>query len=121
MLAADRTGDGKGARMLTITTHQGKAIEIILQTELRDPLDAGAHVRAYCHIHGSDISVPSPSTKQPAGDTVSIPVVMQRYWLLSGTLRWRAASWRHTPGDVLLHIHALACLHRSDRRSGFLP
>src|SRR5258708_15921077 len=54
MLAADRTGDGKGARMLTITTHQGKAIEIILQTELRDPLDAGAHVRAYCHLHGSD-------------------------------------------------------------------
>jgi len=54
MLAADRAGDGKGARMLTITTQRGKVIEVILQTELRDPLDAGAHVRAYCHIHGSD-------------------------------------------------------------------
>jgi hypothetical protein len=40
--------------MLTITTQQCKAIEIILQTELRDPLDTGAHVRAYCHLHGSD-------------------------------------------------------------------
>ena len=40
--------------MLTITTQQGKAIAIILQTELRDPLDGGAHVRAYCHLHGSD-------------------------------------------------------------------
>ncbi len=40
--------------MLTITTQQGKAIEIVLQTELRDPLDGGAHVRAYCHLHGSD-------------------------------------------------------------------
>jgi Toprim domain len=54
MLAADRAGDGKGARMMTITTQRGKVIEIILQTELRDPLDAGAHVRAYCHLHGSD-------------------------------------------------------------------
>src|SRR5258708_950564 len=54
LLAADRAGDGKGARMLTITTQQGKEIEIVLQTELRDPLDAGAHVRAYCHHHGSD-------------------------------------------------------------------
>ncbi len=54
MLAADRAGDGKGALMLTITTQQGKAIEIVLQTELRDPLDVGTHLRAYCHLHGSD-------------------------------------------------------------------
>src|SRR5258708_12704257 len=54
LLAADRAGDGKGTRMLTITTQQGKAIEIILQTELRDPLDVGTHLRAYCHLHGSD-------------------------------------------------------------------
>jgi len=54
LLAADRAGDGKGARMLTITTQQGKAIEIILQTELRDPLDVGTHLRAFCHLHGSD-------------------------------------------------------------------
>ncbi len=40
--------------MLTITTQLGKAIEIVLQTELCDPLDVGAHVRAYCHLHGSD-------------------------------------------------------------------
>ncbi len=54
LLAADRAGDGKGTRMLTITTQQGKAIEIVLQTELRDPLDAGTHLRAFCHLHGSD-------------------------------------------------------------------
>jgi hypothetical protein len=40
--------------MLTIKTQQGKEIEILLQTELDDPVDAGAHVRAYCHLHGSD-------------------------------------------------------------------
>jgi Toprim-like len=40
--------------MLTIKTNQGKMIEILLQTELCDPHDVGAHVRAYCHLHGSD-------------------------------------------------------------------
>ena len=40
--------------MLTIKTQQGKEIEILLQTELDDPIDAGDHVRAYCHLHGSD-------------------------------------------------------------------
>jgi hypothetical protein len=40
--------------MLTIKTHQGRVIEILLQMELDDPIDAGVHVRAYCHLHGSD-------------------------------------------------------------------
>ena len=40
--------------MLTIKTQQGKEIEILLQTELDDPIDTGDHVRAYCHLHGSD-------------------------------------------------------------------
>jgi hypothetical protein len=40
--------------MLTIKTNQGREIEILLQTELDDPIDAGEHVRAYCHLHGSD-------------------------------------------------------------------
>ncbi len=40
--------------MLTIYTQQGRRIEIALQSELRDPVDMGEHVRAYCHIHGSD-------------------------------------------------------------------
>jgi Toprim-like len=40
--------------MLTIKTQQGKEIEILLQTELDDPIEAGEHVRAYCHLHGSD-------------------------------------------------------------------
>src|SRR6266705_4360355 len=40
--------------MLTIKTPQGKEIEILLQAELDDPIDAGEHVRAYCHLHGSD-------------------------------------------------------------------
>ncbi len=40
--------------MLTIKTQQGKEIEILLLAELDDPIDAGEHVRAYCHLHGSD-------------------------------------------------------------------
>ncbi len=40
--------------MLTIHTHQGRQIEIVLQSELCDPLNMGEYVRAYCHIHGSD-------------------------------------------------------------------
>ncbi|MFL5706360.1 MAG: toprim domain-containing protein [Ktedonobacteraceae bacterium] len=40
--------------MITISTHQGKHIEIVLECELCHPVDMGAHVRAYCHIHGSD-------------------------------------------------------------------
>jgi hypothetical protein len=54
MLASDRAGDREGARMLTIRTQQGKEIEILLQAELDDPIDTGDHVRAYCHLHGSD-------------------------------------------------------------------
>ena len=54
MLATDRAGNGKGARMLTIKTQQGKEIEILLQSELDDPIDTGDHMRAYCHLHGSD-------------------------------------------------------------------
>ena len=46
VLATDCAGNGKGARMLTIKTQQGKEIEILLQTELDDPNDAGEHVRA---------------------------------------------------------------------------
>src|SRR6266567_5999562 len=40
--------------MVTIITHQGRQIEIVLQSELCDPLNMGEYVRAYCHIHGSD-------------------------------------------------------------------
>lgn len=40
--------------MTTITTHQGKQIEVISQRDLRSPLPRGSYVRAYCHIHGSD-------------------------------------------------------------------
>ncbi len=40
--------------MITISTHQGKQVEIVLERELCHPVDMGAHVRAYCHIHGSD-------------------------------------------------------------------
>ncbi len=40
--------------MTTITTRQGKQIEVISQRDLRSPLPRGAYVRAYCHIHGSD-------------------------------------------------------------------
>jgi hypothetical protein len=40
--------------MITISTPQGKHIEIVLERELCDPVDMGEHVRAYCHLHGSD-------------------------------------------------------------------
>jgi Toprim domain-containing protein len=40
--------------MITIRTHEGKSIEIILQSELCDPVNMGEYIRAYCHIHGSD-------------------------------------------------------------------
>ncbi len=40
--------------MITITTHQGKQVEIVLESELYSPVDMGERVRAYCHIHGSD-------------------------------------------------------------------
>ena len=63
--------------MLTIKTHQGKEIEILLQTELDDPIDTGEHVRAYCHLHGSDHF---PSTKPAAGDTASMLRVMPPCW-----------------------------------------
>ena len=40
--------------MITIITPQGKQIEIVLASELCQPVDMGEHVRAYCHLHGSD-------------------------------------------------------------------
>src|SRR2546423_3104402 len=40
--------------MTTITTRQGKQIEVISQRDLRSPAVCGAYIRAYCHIHGSD-------------------------------------------------------------------
>ena len=40
--------------MITISTHQGKHVEIVLESELCSPVDLGTRVRAYCHIHGSD-------------------------------------------------------------------
>lgn len=40
--------------MHTVTTRQGKTINVISQYELRSPLQSGNYVRAYCHIHGSD-------------------------------------------------------------------
>lgn len=40
--------------IITISTQQGKQIEIVRASELRSPVTAGEHVRAYCHIHGSD-------------------------------------------------------------------
>ncbi len=40
--------------MITVTTPQGKQIEIVLVHELCHPVDMGEHMRAYCHLHGSD-------------------------------------------------------------------
>src|SRR5947209_11316173 len=43
-----------GTSMITITTRQGKQVEIVLESELCFPVDMGERVRAFCHIHGSD-------------------------------------------------------------------
>ncbi len=40
--------------MITISTNHGKQVEIVLESELRSPVGMGEHVRAYCHLHGSD-------------------------------------------------------------------
>jgi Toprim-like len=40
--------------MIEVISQQGRHIQIISQSELRDPLSAGDYMRAYCHIHGSD-------------------------------------------------------------------
>jgi Toprim-like len=40
--------------MITITTPQGKQVEVVLERELCQPVEMGEHVRAYCHLHGSD-------------------------------------------------------------------
>lgn len=40
--------------MTTITTRQGTSIQLISERDLRSPVVQGEHVRAYCHIHGSD-------------------------------------------------------------------
>ncbi len=40
--------------MITVFPRQGRRIEITLERELRSPVDCGEHVRAYCHVHGSD-------------------------------------------------------------------
>jgi hypothetical protein len=40
--------------MASVMTRQGKRVEIISQRDLRSPVNQGAYVRSYCHIHGSD-------------------------------------------------------------------
>lgn len=40
--------------MIEVISQQGRHIQIISQSELRDPLSGGDYIRAYCHIHGSD-------------------------------------------------------------------
>jgi len=40
--------------MIEVISQQGRHIQIISQSELRDPLSGGEYMRAYCHIHGSD-------------------------------------------------------------------
>ena len=40
--------------MITISTPHGKQVEIVLESELRSLVGMGEHVRAYCHLHGSD-------------------------------------------------------------------
>src|SRR6266849_889321 len=100
LLAADRAGDGKGARMLTITTQQGKAIEIILQTELRDPLDMGEHVRAYCHLHGSDhqrsLSIDKATGWGHCSNATCEATVL-------------IAEWNPTLANRLIETHPLGC------------
>ena len=77
--------------MITISTNQGQHIEIVLEHELCHPVDMGAHVRAYCHIHGSDHQRSLSINKLTGWATVSTLPVKRQCWLLSGIALWQNA------------------------------
>ena len=39
---------------MTVTTRDGRSIDIIWQGDLQDPISISEQIRAYCHLHGGD-------------------------------------------------------------------
>ena len=81
--------------MMTISTHQGTQIEIVFESELRSPVTLGEHVRAYCHIHGSDHQR-SLSIKKSTGWGHCFNAACGATVLV--------AEWNRTLANRLLHI-----------------
>jgi hypothetical protein len=88
--------------MTTITTRQGKQIEVISQCDLRSPAISGAYVRAYCHIHGSDhqrsLSIQRSSGWGHCFNAACGAVVLVAEWNPSVAAR---LLHRREPGDML--------------------
>jgi hypothetical protein len=82
--------------MITISTPQGKQIEIVLERELCQPVDMGAHVRAYCHLHGSDHQR-SLSIKKVTGWGHCFNAACQATVLV--------AEWNRPVAQRLLHVY----------------
>ena len=82
--------------MITITTPQGKQIEIVLVHELCQPVDMGEHVRAYCHLHGSDHQR-SLSINKMAGWGHCFNAACQATVLV--------AEWNRPVAQHLLHVY----------------
>ena len=82
--------------MITISTHQGKHVEIVLERELCHPVDMGARVRAYCHIHGSDHQR-SLSINKMTGWGHCFNAACEATVLV--------AEWNRTVAKRLLHFH----------------
>ncbi|MBO0782298.1 MAG: toprim domain-containing protein [Ktedonobacteraceae bacterium] len=80
--------------MTTVTTRSGKTVDIISQADLRDPLDTGIYVRAYCHFHGSDHQR-SLSINKASGWGHCFNAACQRLVLVS--------EWNPTVAAHLLH------------------
>jgi hypothetical protein len=82
--------------LITISTHQGKQVEIVLESELCHPVDMGEHVRAYCHIHGSDHQR-SLSINKMTGWGHCFNAACEATVLV--------AEWNHAVAKRLLHFH----------------
>ncbi len=82
--------------MITISTPQGKQIEIVLASELCQPVDMGAHVQAYCHLHGSDHQR-SLSIKKMTGWGHCFNTACQATVLV--------AEWNRPVAQRLLHVY----------------
>lgn len=54
LLRNGANGEEGVSTVITVITQRGRKVEVTSQSELRDPCDMGEHIRAYCHIHGSD-------------------------------------------------------------------
>src|SRR6266516_4098395 len=91
----------RGSCMNTVITQQGRNVEIISQSELRDPLTVGDYVRAYCHIHGSDhqrsLSINRSNGWGHCFNAACEATVLVAEWNLEATQRLVNSSYRGVP------------------------